>query len=131
MNDVFRGALEDGEHVVLVASANGRFPIGQMLVAFRSEAPGIGVLSHLVVLGGFRDQGLGTALLEEGERLLREHRVSESQLSVEKINSSAKRLYERLGYRVVGEAIETWPEPVPDQTARPVDHPAWVMRKRL
>lgn len=131
VEDVYRPALKAGDHVVLIAAANGQFPIGHMLVRIPGDPDAAGVLSHLMVLAGFRGQGLGTAFLEEGERLLREAGAVESQLSVEKRNTDAERLYKRLGYRVSGETIETWPEPMSDGTVRPVDHPSWVMRKKL
>src|SRR5206468_505615 len=83
------------------ANANGRFPIGHLLVDLTG-----GVLSHLLVLGGFRDQGLGTALIVEGERVLRERGVMHATLVVEKANDGAIRLYERLGYTREGEADE-------------------------
>ena len=131
VDDVYRPALKAGDHVVLIATANGRFPIGHMLVRIPGDSDTAGVLSHLMVLAGFRSQGLGTAFLEEGERLLREAGAGESQLSVEKSNTDAERLYERLGYRISGETIETWPAPMSDGTVRPVDHPSWVMRQKL
>ena len=47
VNDAFRPAVESGDSVLLVALANGRFPIGHVLVDLR------GILSHLLVLAGF------------------------------------------------------------------------------
>jgi ribosomal protein S18 acetylase RimI-like enzyme len=121
----FRPALERKDRILLVALANGRFPIGHLLIDTS------GILSHLLVLGGFRDQGLGTGLLTEAERLLRERGEGRVALMVEKANESAIRLYERLGYAKSGEAAETWAEPTPDGTMQPVEHPSWVMHKLL
>ncbi|HKW06362.1 MAG TPA: GNAT family N-acetyltransferase [Candidatus Dormibacteraeota bacterium] len=131
VNDAFRPAIAAGGHTVLVGRANDRFPIAQMLVTFTSADKEVGVLSHLVVLGGFRGQGIGSALLEEGHRLLKEAGRSMSQLAVEKDNVEAIRLYGRAGYEICGESVETWPEPTPDGRVSPVDHPSWVMRKTL
>jgi len=58
-------------------------------------------------------------------------RVAALSLAVEKVNDDAMRLYRRLGYDMVGESVETWPEPEPDRSMRPVDHPASLMRKEL
>src|SRR5207244_12575373 len=66
LNAVFGPALERDDRVLLVALANGRFPIGHALIDLS------GIISHLLVLGGFRDQGLGAALIDEGEKVLRE-----------------------------------------------------------
>jgi hypothetical protein len=58
VDDVFRPALR-WDRVVLVAVARARFPIGHALVDLH------GIISHLLVLAGFRDQGIGTAFVEE------------------------------------------------------------------
>ncbi len=125
VEDVFRPALEASDRVVLVALARGRFPIGHALVDLH------GIISHLLVLAGFRDQGLGTAFVEEAERLIKEAGAGHCTLMVEKVNEGAVRLYERLGYRKIGESFERWQEPMPDGTLQQVDHPSWVMRKEL
>ena len=123
VEQVFRPALHSRDQVLLVAHANGRFPIGHVLVDRR------GIISHLLVLAGFRDQGLGSALLDEAEGLLTNS--GHATLMVEKVNEGAIRLYERRGYVRTGESTETWPEPAADGTMQPVDHPSWVMRKEL
>ncbi len=125
VNEVFGPAIEASDRVLLVALARGRFPIGHALVDLH------GIISHLLVLAGFRDQGLGTALVEESERLIKEAGAGHSTLMVEKVNEGAIRLYERLGYHTTGESSERWPEPTPDGTMQPVEHPSWVMRKDL
>src|SRR5206468_3721578 len=125
VEDVFRPALEASDRVVLVALVRGGFPIGHALVDLR------GIISHLLVLAGFRDQGLGTALVDEAERLIREAAVGHAALEVEKVNEAAIRLYERLGYRTIGETSVQWNDLMPDGTVKPVDHPSWVMRKEL
>ena len=114
--------------MLLVAFANGRFPIGHVLVGLGGLR---GTISHLLVLAGFRDQGLGSALMAEAEDLIRGTGATQSRLAVEKVNVDAIRLYEHLGYMTAGESVETWPEPVPDGTLQPVHHPAWVMKKSL
>ncbi len=119
----FRPALDSEERVLLVANANGRFPIGHLLIDLR------GIISHLLVLAGFRGQGLGSALLDEAESLLGD--VGHASLMVEKVNEGAIRLYERRGYVRTGESVETWPEPSADGTMELVDHPSWFMRKEL
>jgi ribosomal protein S18 acetylase RimI-like enzyme len=124
-DDVFRPALEMPDRVVLVAVARGRFPIGHAVVDLH------GIISHLLVLAGFRDQGIGTAFVEEAERLIKEAAVGHAALEVEKVNEAAIRLYERLGYRTIGETSVRWNDLTPDGTVQPVDHPSWVMRKEL
>jgi ribosomal protein S18 acetylase RimI-like enzyme len=125
VNEVFRPSLEVSDRILLVALAQGRFPIGHALVDLH------GIISHLLVLAGFRDQGIGTAFVEEAERLIKEAGVGHAALEVEKINKAAIRLYERLGYRTIGETSVRWNDLMPDGTVQPVEHPSWVMRKEL
>ena len=126
VRDTFEPALEREDRILLIAHANGRFPIGHVLVDLDGS-----VLSHLLVLAGFRDQGLGTALIEEAERRLRSRGRAHVSLLVEKGNEAAIRLYERCGYVRVGEAMETWNEPRAEGAMEPVAHPSWVMRKEF
>ncbi|MDF5752356.1 GNAT family N-acetyltransferase [Spongiactinospora sp. TRM90649] len=64
----------------------------------RERLPGVPVLTHLEVRSDQRNRGIGTALLAEGERILRQrghHRVA---LGVGLANADAQRLYSRLAY---------------------------------
>jgi ribosomal protein S18 acetylase RimI-like enzyme len=125
VEDVFRPALGAPDRVLLVALARGRFPIGHALIDLH------GIISHLIVLAGFRDQGIGTAFLAEAVSLIKQAGGGHATLMVEKTNPAAIRLYERLGFKTTGESSERWNEPMPDGTMQPVDHPSWVMRKEL
>jgi len=58
VESTFRPALESDDRLLLVALANRGFPIGHALVHLE------GHVSNVLVLGGFRDQGLGSALME-------------------------------------------------------------------
>lgn len=69
VENAFKPALESGRGLLLVASADGRFPIGHLLVSLATaQSDSTGVISHLLVLGGFRGKGIGSALMNEGER---------------------------------------------------------------
>jgi ribosomal protein S18 acetylase RimI-like enzyme len=125
VEDVFRPSLGAPDRVLLVALARGRFPIGHALIDLH------GIISHLLVLAGFRDQGIGAALVAEAESLIKQAGGGHATLMVEKTNRAAIRLYERLGFQTTGESSERWNEPMPDGTLQPVDHPSWVMRKEL
>ena len=62
--------METNTGLLLVATANGRFPIGHVLVSLQGRQPGAGLISHLLVLAGFRGQGVGSALMNEGHSVL-------------------------------------------------------------
>ena len=53
------------------------------------------------------------------------------QMGVERVNTGARRLYERLGYVTFSDEDLVWPEPTPDGRLAPVPHPSWLMRKDL
>ena len=123
--------METNTGLLLVATANGRFPIGHVLVSLQGRQPGAGSISHLLVLAGFRGQGVGSALMHAGHSVLHTAGLHVAELRVEQVNVEAIRLYERLGYARVGEAVEIWSEPAEDGTLRPVEHPSWVMQRWL
>ena len=62
----------------------------------------VGYIQSVAVLEKWRGRGLGTALIEAAERrILRE--APNVFICVSSFNAGARRLYERLGYTVVGE----------------------------
>jgi ribosomal protein S18 acetylase RimI-like enzyme len=65
----------------------------------RTELPGVPLLNRLVVAPGHRNNGIGTRLLAEAERRLRDLGHERVALGVRVDNEAAIRLYERLGYR--------------------------------
>ncbi|HET7838206.1 MAG TPA: GNAT family N-acetyltransferase [Rectinemataceae bacterium] len=80
---------------------------GEVVGFFRLALDGVFLVFAYVhlfaVKTGHRGQGLGTAMLNEAERLIRAERgypdVKKSFLLVGKINRRAKRFYESQGYR--------------------------------
>lgn len=69
------------------------------------QGPFVGYLQAICMAPGFRGSGLGTALIAFAEeRIFREH--PNVFLCVSSFNPSARRLYERLGYRAVGELTD-------------------------
>ena len=79
----------------------------------RAAFPGVPLLNHLEVAAGWRDRGVGTALIRavESAAVRRGHR--RLLLGVTPENARAKRLYRRLGYtRWPGSPIVSrWTEP--------------------
>lgn len=85
-----------------------------LLVALRDDAPvGVAQLVHreppeicnVGVPEKQRGQGIGTALMREAERQAQP--AGRLQLGVGVDNPRARRLYERLGYRLLGEQVTT------------------------
>lgn len=133
--DVFRRTFQeqqDGSRLMLVADVDG-FPVGQVFINFangRQEAAR-GYLYALRVLEPFRGRGIGTRLIREAERLLREQGCRWATIAASKENTAARRLYERLGYEVYAEDPGQWTYTDDQGRVQQVDEPAWMFGKRL
>lgn len=100
-------AHQAGQVLVVVAAFNN-FPIGQAAIHWLGKAthPHIPDLQSVRVLEAFRGQGVGSKLLEICETIVRSEGHSLVSLAVALDNDGARRLYERVGYRIVGTPYE-------------------------
>lgn len=123
---------ERGENLMLVAEANG-FPVAQAWINLVARASlGAGLLWAVRVFPALRGMGIGSRLLSAAEEALRRRGVAHADIGVEKENEGARRLYERVGYRVLGEEYEEY-EYTPPEGESPVRVPVdqWILRKSL
>ena len=101
-------AHQAGEiHVVIAASdtpEGADFPVGQAAIHWNGKPthPQIPDIQSVRVRDDLRGQGVGSLLLAECEKLVCARGQEQVSLSVAGDNHHAKRLYERLHYRVVG-----------------------------
>ena len=93
--------------LLVVALDNGRL-VGCGGADFR-RFPDAASLWMLSVHETFQGLGIGTLLIRALEEKVRERQVPAVRLTVEHDNPLAAALYRRLGYREVGDAIESWP----------------------
>ncbi|MBV9471078.1 MAG: GNAT family N-acetyltransferase, partial [Abitibacteriaceae bacterium] len=93
-----------GALCTLVADFNG-YPIGQGSIHWQGKPthPHIPDIQSLRVMDAFRGLGIGSQLLRASERLVLAQGFSKLSLAVGIENPAARRLYERLGYRLAGE----------------------------
>jgi len=70
-------------------------------------------------------------LIRAGERLAATRGAHTVEIASYKDSPRATALYERLGYRIVGEEPDDWEETKPDGTVVLHDDPCWVMRRPL
>lgn len=106
--DLDRAARDGG---AVIVAADGSELVGMMAWLIdrpepylRSDIGRIAVVAELVVDERCRGQGIGTALLEEAERLAHLHQIKRLRIGVIAGNSIARRAYERFGFRAA--AIE-------------------------
>lgn len=105
-----------GENLMLLAIAN-RVPVGQVWIDLKKHADGSGaVIWALRVIPWLQGLKLGTKLLRAAEQLILEGGFAFAELEVDKNNPDALRLYERCGYKLLGESPETH---------------RWVLHKKL
>jgi ribosomal protein S18 acetylase RimI-like enzyme len=91
----------------------------------------IAYLYGLRVKPRFRNQGIGTSLMQTIEADLARRGFHRLTLNVGRENRSAFRLYRRLGYRVVSADPGRWSYIDHKGLKQTVDEPAWRMEKIL
>ena len=94
----FAGLLEHPGAEVLVASADGSVVGYMVLLTGAGEAE----LANLAVSAGYRNRGVGQALLARAGEILPERGVHHLYLAVRASNEKAIRLYERFGFARIG-----------------------------
>jgi len=91
----------NGEETFLVAEVDGH-AVGMLSVRWSGGCDGGRPwLYGGEVLPQWRNRGIGTLLWNEAERIARRRGAVQVSLDVERANSAARRLYERLGYVIM------------------------------
>jgi len=128
--------VEAGNVLFLVAEVRG-FPVAQLKLALvheedvKADGARSGYFYGVRVFGPFQRIGIGTALIERGEELLRERGYHFATIAVERDNPDARRLYERLGYARIREVPRSWSYVDPDGRTRKVEVEEVLLRKEL
>ncbi|MDF3983847.1 GNAT family N-acetyltransferase [Luteibacter sp. PPL201] len=98
----YRKHLDSESALVLVASANHRRFLGTAVVFFR-KGTRVARLYSIATQPQAQGKGVGSALIAAAEEAGRHRGCHALRLEVRKDNAVAIRLYERLGYRRIGE----------------------------
>ena len=138
---LFRQSFEEmqlGQRVMLVAYAAGSGALaGQVFVQFISSDPKYadgasrGYLYALRVKSEYQNRGLGRQLIQAAEEQLRGRGMQVSTIGVAKDNPRAQRLYEQMGYQIVGEDPGRWTNVDHHGQLREVNEPSWLMAHEL
>ncbi|CCE06133.1 hypothetical protein BRAS3843_1600015 [Bradyrhizobium sp. STM 3843] len=117
-----------GEGLVLIAEADG-YPVGQLWVRFAGSGPPR--LWALRVLPSHQGMGLGSRLLEFGEAELAKRGFAACEIGAEKSNLTAQQFYQKRGYSIAYEQVETYSYAMPsgEQSEGVADQ--WILRKAL
>ncbi|WP_050008377.1 GNAT family N-acetyltransferase [Butyrivibrio sp. WCE2006] len=89
----------DGEDVIFVSEDNGVIAYLGVEV-HREDEKDFVYLDDLSVTEKYRSQGIGSALIHEAENYAKKKGVENILFHVEKSNTEAFRLYEKLGYKI-------------------------------
>lgn len=123
-----------GRRLLLLAEVEGQI-VGQVFAqlstrpAFSASGCTSGYLYAFRVKEPHRNQGIGTQLILEAESRLRRLGYGRVVISVAKRNSAARRLYERLDYRIFSEDPGEWSYVDHLGQVREVHEPAFVLEK--
>jgi len=134
--DVYYGVVHH-DALMWIAELPGQGLIGQLFISLISSRPELadGRLRAYVygfrVKPAYRSQGIGTVMMQTVERDLYQRGFRRVTLNVGKENNAARRLYERLGYRVVGSEPGRWSYLDDKGRRQDVHEPAWRMEKLL
>jgi ribosomal protein S18 acetylase RimI-like enzyme len=129
--------VELGEAIIWIAELPRKGVVGQLFLSLQSgrselsDGEARGYIYGVRVRSAYRSHGIGTRLIltAEGELIRRGYRYA--TLNVGRDNPKAQRLYERLGYRVVGPEEGRWSYEDDKGIRRDVYEPAWRMEKAL
>jgi len=136
---LYRAAFLDacqGRKTILLAKSDGVI-VGQLIVQFGTDLACLprpeltGYLYSFRVREGFRGRGVGSQLIETAEAALRERDYQQAAIAAAKVNPRARRLYERLGYSVVGEDPGQWSYLDDRGIVRNIAEPAHILAKGL
>jgi ribosomal protein S18 acetylase RimI-like enzyme len=122
--------------LMLVADCND-FPIGNIFIQLSggeqlyTNGRRRAYFYSLRVMDMFQGYGIGTSLIREAELLATEHQLRWATIAASIDNPRARRLYERLGYKVIAEDDGKWSYRDHENRIRYVHEPCWVLEKRI
>ncbi len=128
---------EHGEAVLWIAEIEHKSLIGQLFVQLNSQRAELADGKTRAYIYGFRirpiyrNHGIGTQMMNTAECDLLKRKFGFVCLNVSRENPAARRLYERLGYRVIAEDPGRWSYIDEKGMRHDVIEPAWRMEKKL
>lgn len=117
-----------GEGLVLIAEVDDD-PVGQLWVRFAGAR--LPRLWALRVLPSYQGAGLGSRLLEFGEAELARRGFAACEIGAEKSNLAAQQFYQKRGYSISYEQVETYSYTTPSGERCEGVADQWILRKAL
>ena len=101
----FGRLLHRDDVIALIAGEADGFALVTMRPAIWFDGP-VSQLEELYVVPALRDRGIGTAILAEARRLVREHGSPEMHINVDEVDADTRRFYERHGFVNIEEGVD-------------------------
>jgi GNAT superfamily N-acetyltransferase len=136
---VYRHVMEEmqlGRRLILVAECDGRV-VGQIFIQFNAHRADIyhdslsAYLHAFRVRPSYRNRGIGTRLIQAAESVLRDAGYERVVIAAAVENLGARKLYERLGYRVYKSDPGCWSFIDHQGRLRRVNEPSLLLEKWL
>lgn len=126
---------EMGRSVLWVVEIRRIGVVGQLFVQLQSGRKELADGKERAYIYGFRiqpeyrEKGIGTRMMKVAEQDIYSRGFSKITLNVSRDNPDARRLYERLGYRIVADEPGKWSFIDHEGRVRHIDEPSWRMEK--
>jgi ribosomal protein S18 acetylase RimI-like enzyme len=121
----------EGELDLLVACVND-FPIARIWLDWtHSRSKWIGEISSFNVIPPFQGHGVGTEMMKKVEQIIFEKGLKIAQIGIDKPNSRAQTLYEKLGYKIVREEQDSFDYMSESGEIKHYSSDCWILEKRL
>ncbi|MCJ7694516.1 MAG: GNAT family N-acetyltransferase [Anaerolineaceae bacterium] len=130
-------SMENGNTMIWVADSDSNGPIGQLFILLYSQKLELADGIHRAYIFSFRikpeyrNHGLGTFMLSVAESDLKARGFTTIRLNVARTNLQARRLYEKLGYKIFGSDPGLWSYQDQHCVWQTIKEPAWKMLKLL
>jgi ribosomal protein S18 acetylase RimI-like enzyme len=129
--------VQQAKAIIWIAELDGSGLIGQCFVSLKGIrlelADGItrAYIYGFRIQPQYRNQGIGTEMMQTIEGDLKQHGFRQVTLNVGKDNHAARRFYDHLGYIIVGSDPGQWSYIDDQGKRRDMLEPAWRMIKDL
>lgn len=130
-------SMENGNTMIWVADSDKVGLIGQLFILLYSQKMELADGIHRAYIFSFRikpeyrNLGLGTYMLSVAETDLKSRGFTTIRLNVARANLQARKLYEKLNYKILGSDPGLWSYQDQNGVWQTIKEPAWKMLKSL
>lgn len=132
--EIFQRTFEKyqkGQMMMFAAEVNS-YPVGRIWVdVMQKRWESVGIMQGLQVIPYLQNLGIGSHLIKVAEKFIKSQNLHVSEIGIDQTNYDARRLFDRLSYKVFDEQLERWEYTTPDGRKIHAAANKWLMRKNL